>query len=146
MTLRLLLAEDHLEDVELLRAALEEAPMPCELFAVRDGEEALAFLRKLGGFEDAPDVHLVLLDLNMPRLRGLDVLREVRANEGWRNLAVIVLTTSDAPHDIEASYAAGANAFVTKPVDFTTFFDVTHAVTRYYATMLGVTQRATTCT
>ncbi|PYE52966.1 response regulator [Deinococcus yavapaiensis] len=146
MTLRLLVAEDHLEDVELLRAALEEAPLPCELHAVRDGEDALAFLGKREPFESAPDVHLVLLDLNMPRLRGLDVLREVRSSERWRDLTVIILTTSDAPHDVEASYAAGANAFVTKPVDFATFFDVTHAVTSYYAGMLGVAHRASTST
>ena len=125
---RVLLVEDNEADVRLTREALREAGEDVRLAAVADGEQALEYLRREGGYAEAPRPDLVLLDLNLPRKNGLEVLDEMRADERLVCIPVIVLTSSAARPDVEASYARGANAFVVKPQDLDAFMDLIGAI------------------
>jgi CheY-like chemotaxis protein len=120
---RILLAEDDPLGVELTLAALEEFHLVNEIQVVHDGEEALDYLYRRGPFAAlAPgNPALVLLDLKMPKIDGLEVLRQIRADEALRLIPVVVLTSSREEHDILASYTTGVNAYVVKPLDFTEF-------------------------
>lgn len=132
-TFTVLLVEDDPADANLAKRALRRGPVPCDVHLVRDGVEAMEFLRRQGErFAAAPRPHLVLLDLNMPRKDGREVLSEVRADEGLKSIPVVVLTTSDVERDIEASYAHGANSYLTKPMDVEDFFALIHAVQHYW--------------
>ena len=134
---RVLLVEDNDADVRLTREALREAGENVRLSAVGDGEQALAFLRKQKGFADAPRPDLVLLDLNLPRKNGLEVLEELRADPAVASIPVIMLTSSSARSDIDAAYAAGANAFVVKPHELDAFMDLIGSIRSFW---LGVAQ------
>ena len=127
-----LLVEDDPADAGLTRAALDQARILCNLHHVSDGVEALAFLRKQGAFDAAPTPHLVLLDLNMPRMGGREVLAEMRADTGLHQIPVVVLTTSDVDSDVQASYNLGANSFITKPVDIDQFIDAIKGLGDYW--------------
>jgi two-component system, chemotaxis family, response regulator Rcp1 len=120
-TARVLQVEDNEADVRLTREALREAGEELRLSVVSDGEQALAYLRNETGFEDALRPHLVLLDLNLPRKDGIEVLQEMRADPELAPIPVIVLTSSSEARDVDASYAAGANAFVVKSVELDEF-------------------------
>jgi CheY-like chemotaxis protein len=118
--LNILLVEDNLDHAELVRRTLEEFPAAGFVHHVEDGEAALDYIFGRGDFQDrsrypAPD--LVLLDLHLPRLDGLDVLRHVRSHPAGHRLAIVVLTTSEAERDVAAAYEYRANGFVSKPVD-----------------------------
>ena len=115
---RVLQVEDNEADVRLTREALREAGEDLRLSVVGDGEQALAFLRREAGFEDAPRPQLVLLDLNLPRLSGQDVLETIRADPRLDKLPVVVLSTSNSPADIDFAYEHRANAYVRKPNGF----------------------------
>ena len=120
----ILLVEDNPDDVELTRLAFEEANVANHLVVVRDGAEALDYLFALGRYasRDATALpSIVLLDLNLPKLDGREVLQAIRADAVTRDLPVIVLTTSAEPFDVEASYALGVNSYIQKPVDFEQF-------------------------
>ena len=134
---RVLLVEDNEADVRLTREALREAGENVRLSAVVDGEQALAFLRRQDGFADAPRPDLVLLDLNLPRKNGLEVLDELRADASLAPIPVIMLTSSAAHSDVEAAYARGANAFVVKPLELDAFMDLIGAIRGFW---LGVAQ------
>ena len=97
-----------------------------------DGEQALAFLRRERGYAEAPPPDLVLLDLNLPRRNGIEVLTEMRADEALAQIPVIVLTSSAERRDVEACYAAGANAFVVKPQDLDAFMDLIGAIRAFW--------------
>jgi len=129
---RVLLVEDNEADVRLTREALREAGENVRLSAVVDGEQALAFLRRQDGFADAPRPDLVLLDLNLPRKNGLEVLDELRADPSLASMPVIVLTSSAARSDVEAAYARGANAFVVKPLELDAFMDLIGAIRGFW--------------
>jgi CheY-like chemotaxis protein len=129
---RVLLVEDNEADVRLTREALREAGDDVRLSMVADGEQALAFLRREGGFSEAPRPDLVLLDLNLPRKNGLEVLDELRADPSLAQIPVIVLTSSAARSDVEAAYARGANAFVVKPHELDVFMDLINAVRTFW--------------
>jgi CheY-like chemotaxis protein len=129
---RVLLVEDNEADVRLTREALREAGENVRLSAVVDGEQALAFLRRQEGFADAPRPDLVLLDLNLPRKNGLEVLDELRADGSLASIPVIVLTSSAARQDVEACYAHGANAFVVKPLELDAFMDLIGAIRGFW--------------
>ena len=129
---RVLLVEDNEADVRLTREALREAGDDVRLSTVADGEQALAFLRRQGGFAEAPRPDLVLLDLNLPRKNGLEVLDELRADPALVQLPVIVLTSSAARPDVEAAYACGANAFVVKPHELDAFMDLIDAIRGFW--------------
>jgi CheY-like chemotaxis protein len=127
----ILLVEDNPADVEIARRALRETGGAVELIVVRDGQEALDYLlrRDRDGWR-SPD--LILLDLNMPRLNGLEVLRQVRANAELAGVPVIVLTTSDRPEDVQQTYAAGATSYIEKPQDFGRFVEVLRTLRQYW--------------
>jgi chemotaxis family two-component system response regulator Rcp1 len=129
---RVLLVEDNEADVRLTREALREAGDDVRLSAVGDGEQALRYLRREEGFADAPLPDLVLLDLNLPRKNGLEVLHEMRADRSLASIPVIVLTSSAARQDVEACYAHGANAFVVKPQDLDAFMDLIGAIRGFW--------------
>lgn len=120
----ILLVEDNPDDVELTRLAFAEAKIANRLVVVGDGAEALDFLfaRGIHAGRDPSDLpSLVLLDLNLPKVDGREVLQAIRAEESTRTLPVVVLTTSTEPFDVEASYALGVNSYIQKPVDFEQF-------------------------
>ena len=120
----ILLVEDNADDVELTRIAFEEAKVANRLVVARDGAEALDYLFARGRFADRDPADLpslVLLDLNLPKIDGREVLQAIRATESTRALPVVVLTTSTEPFDVEATYALGVNSYIQKPVDFEQF-------------------------
>ena len=129
---RVLVVEDNDADVRLTREALREAGENVRLSAVGDGEQALTYLRREEGFGEAPRPDLVLLDLNLPRKSGLEVLDEMRADERLASIPVIVLTSSAARQDVEACYARGANAFVVKPQELDAFMDLIGAIRGFW--------------
>ena len=120
----ILLVEDNPDDVELTRLAFDEAKIANQLAVVGDGAEALDYLFARGRFADRDPTDLpslVLLDLNLPKVDGREVLQAIRANDATRSLPVVVLTTSTEPFDVEATYALGVNSYIQKPVDFEQF-------------------------
>ncbi len=124
MNREILLVEDNPDDVELTRLAFEEAQVANTLTVVRDGAEALDYLFARGRYADRDPQDLpslVLLDLNLPKLDGREVLQAIRNDERTRALPVVVLTTSAEPFDVEASYTLGVNSYMQKPVDFNQF-------------------------
>ena len=130
--IRVLLVEDNAGDVRLTREALREADLEVELTAVADGEQALAFLRNEGEHAGAPRPDLILLDLNLPRKDGREVLKEIRQDEALRHIPVVILSTSQAEQDIVQSYRLGANAFVTKPAEIDQFFQVVQSLEQFW--------------
>jgi CheY-like chemotaxis protein len=131
----ILLVEDNPDDVELTRIAFEEAGSPHRLSVVTDGAEALDFLMARGRHaarEGAAPPDLVLLDLNLPKLDGREVLHAIRRHPGTRSLPVVMLTTSAEPGDVDALYALGANSCIQKPVDFERFVEVVRHVGLYW--------------
>jgi chemotaxis family two-component system response regulator Rcp1 len=132
MTRSILLVEDNAGDVRLTREALREARVDVELIAVSDGEEALAYLRKEGRHSDARRPDLVLLDLNLPKRNGLEVLEDMRRDPALRLLPVIMLTTSAAAHDVSACYDRGVNSYVVKPLDLDDFTSVVRAIDAFW--------------
>lgn len=112
-----LLVEDNPGDVYLTEEAFREGGFPHRLSVVNDGEQALQFLRKQGRYEDAPMPDVILLDLNMPRMDGSEVLAELKTDPMLKFIPVIVLTTSEAEHDVWKAYRLHANCYLTKPID-----------------------------
>ena len=106
------------------------------LHVVTDGEQALQFLRREGGYADAPRPGLILLDLNLPRLDGLEVLAELKADPVLKVIPVVILTTSQAQQDVLRSYALHANAYVSKPVDFERFMEAIRQIDNFFVTLV----------
>ncbi len=131
-----LLVEDNVGDVRLTQEALREAKVHNNLSVVNDGVEAMAFLRREGKYSQAPKPDLVLLDLNMPRKDGRQVLAEVKADPELRRIPIVVLTTSKAEEDIIRSYELHANSYVTKPVDFEQFMKVVQSIEGFWLTVV----------
>lgn len=127
---RFLLVEDDDRDVELTLNAFAKARLESEVTVVRDGEEALDLLNRRGKFEGLPpgNPDLVLLDIKMPKVGGLEVLREIRESEHLKMIPVIVLTTSRDAHDISESYELGISAYIAKPVDFQKFVEAVRKI------------------
>ncbi len=130
--LQVLLVEDSPTDRLLTRAALQEADRPIAVHVVDNGAEAMAFVRKKGRFADAATPDLVLLDLNLPRMDGREVLMRIKSDPRLRHIPVVVLTTSASPDDVAAAYEAHANSFITKPVDYERLREVLKLVERYW--------------
>ncbi len=130
----IVLADDDPDDRALVREALEEAGLPVDLRTVGDGPELLQYLRREGRYvkEEAPRPDLVLLDLNMPRMTGHEVLDAMRGDARLRAIPVIVLTTSSREDDVVRSYEAGGNSYITKPASFPGLVDVMRALDRYW--------------
>lgn len=130
--IEILLVEDSPSDVDLTREALEDTKVHNNLSVVGDGVEALAFLRKEGQFADAPHPDLILLDLNLPKKDGREVLAEIKADPTLRRIPVVVLTTSEAEQDIVESYNLHANCYVKKPVDLDAFIHVVRSIDDFW--------------
>ncbi len=128
----ILLVEDDPGDVLLIRESFADHKVANELTVVSDGVEALAFLRREGGHASAPRPGLVLLDLNLPRMNGIEVLAEIKSDPLLTTIPVVVLTTSDAEEDIARSYKLHANAYITKPVEFERFKHVVHQIDEFF--------------
>ncbi len=130
--IEVLLVEDDPGDVVLIREAFADNKVGNRLSVVGDGVEAMAFLRREGEYADAPRPDLVLLDLNLPRKNGREVLSEIKNDPELSIIPVIVLTTSEAEEDIVRSYSLHANAYITKPVDFERFAGVVHQIDEFF--------------
>lgn len=133
---QILLVEDSPSDVRLTRDALLEAKVLNELHVVGDGEEALDFLRRQGRWPDAPRPDIVLLDLNLPRKNGLEVLEEMKGDAELRRIPVAVLTTSEEDRDIISAYDRHVNCYLTKPVDFEQFAAVIRSLEDFFLTVV----------
>jgi len=131
-----LLVEDDPGDVLMTKEAFEYYKLRNVLHVVTDGEQALQFLRRTGSYVGAPRPGLILLDLNLPRLDGLEVLAELKADPVLKVIPVVILTTSQAQQDILRSYALHANAYVSKPVDFETFMEVIRQIDNFFVTVV----------
>ncbi|NUR27277.1 MAG: response regulator [Catenulispora sp.] len=131
-----LLVEDDPGDVLMTREAFEHHKLGNSLHVVDDGVEALAFLRREGPYADAPRPGLILLDLNLPRMDGREVLAEIKSDEKLMDIPVVVLTTSSADEDIVRSYKLHANAYVTKPVTFNRFVEVVRQIDQFFVTVV----------
>ncbi len=134
--IRILLVEDDPGDVMITREALGQTGLLHELHTVSDGEAALDFLRRKGRFGDAARPDLVLLDLNLPRVGGREVLASVKADPELRAIPVVVLSTSEAAEDVVGSYDLHANAYVSKPVDFQAFVRVVQQIDDFFLTVV----------
>ncbi|HWQ70506.1 MAG TPA: response regulator [Patescibacteria group bacterium] len=130
--IEILLVEDNPADVRLTQEALKDGKLLNSLSVVGDGVEALAFLRRQGQYKDAPRPDLILLDLNLPKKDGREVLAEIKTDEKLKSIPVVVLTVSKAEEDILKTYKLHANCYVTKPVDLDQFMKVTQSIEDFW--------------
>ncbi len=137
----ILLVEDNPGDARLAQEALKEGRMTSRLKVVVDGVEAMSFLRREGPYAGSPRPNLILLDLNLPRKDGRQVLAELKADEDLRRIPVVVLTTSQAEQDILRSYDLHANCYITKPVDLDRFISVVRSIEEYWCSVVTLPPR-----
>ncbi len=130
--IEILLVEDSPSDIDLTREALEDTRVRNRLSVVTDGVEALAFLRNEGKYADVPHPDLILLDLNLPKKSGREVLAEIKSDPALRRIPVVVLSTSGAEKDILESYDLHANCYVRKPVDLDAFIEVVRSIDSFW--------------
>ena len=136
-----LLVEDDPGDVLMTQEAFADHKLRNNLHVVNNGVDAMAFLQKQGQYTDAPTPDLVLLDLNLPRMDGREVLAAIKADDNLRSIPVVVLTTSEAEEDVVRSYALHANAYVTKPVDFERFIDIVRRIDEFFVSVVRLPSR-----
>ena len=134
--IEILLIEDSPSDAALTMEALQAGKIVNNLNCVVDGVEAMAYLRKQGRFTESSRPDLIMLDLNLPKKDGREVLQELKSDPSLKLIPVIVLTTSSADKDVLQSYALNANCFITKPVDFQQFIDVVRSVERFWLSIV----------
>lgn len=132
----ILLVEDNEDDVLLTRLSFEHSKMKVNLHVAPDGEECMAFLRRQGSHANAPSPDLILLDLNMPRMDGREVLAEIARDETLRHLPVIILTTSEDEREILAMYRLRCSSYIVKPVNFEKFQETIRTITEYWFTVV----------
>jgi two-component system response regulator len=137
----ILLAEDDDNDVELTKLGFERAKFAVQLYHVSNGEDCLAFLRNEGPYADAPRPDIILLDLNMPRMDGIEVMREIRNDERLKHLVVVVLTSSNANEDVLRSYQLRCNSYLVKPVSFESFAKMIQSLGDYWFTLVTLPAR-----
>jgi CheY-like chemotaxis protein len=130
------MVEDSPSDTQLAIEALHEAKISNRLSHVEDGVEALQFLRRQGPYQEAPRPDLILLDLNLPRMDGRQLLEEIKQDPDLRIIPVVVLTTSRSEQDVLRSYELHANCYITKPVDFTQFMHVVKSIEHFWLTVV----------
>lgn len=131
----ILLVEDNPGDARLTREALAASGVRNTLYDVRDGEQALAFLRREGAYESAPTPDLILLDLNLPRRDGREVLEDLKKDPSIKHIPVVILSSSEAEEDILRSYRLHANCFITKPRDLDALTDVVRGIEQFWFTL-----------
>ncbi|MFV2144512.1 MULTISPECIES: response regulator [Isoptericola] len=139
--IEVLLVEDDPGDVLMTREAFAEHKVANQLSVVSDGVSAMEFLRREGEYAQAPRPDLILLDLNLPRMDGREVLGLVKEDPVLKHIPVVVLTTSEAEEDVLRSYALHANAYVTKPVDFERFIDVVQQIDEFFVSVVRLPRR-----
>jgi CheY-like chemotaxis protein len=139
--IEVLLVEDDPGDVLMTREAFEDYKVKNLLHVVSDGAEAMEFLRREGAHTDAPRPDLVLLDLNLPRMDGREVLQAIKSDPELASIPVVILTTSEAEEDVLRSYSLHANAYVTKPVDFERFIQVVRQIDDFFVTVVRLPTR-----
>jgi len=132
----ILLVEDNPGDVRLTQEALKEAKVRNDLYVVNDGVEAMAFLRKQGVYKEVPRPDMILLDLNLPKKNGHEVLTEIKSDDDLKRIPVVMLTISKAEEDIIKSYNLYANCFITKPVDLDQFLTVVKSIEDFWLTVV----------
>ena len=136
--IRVLLVEDNEADADLMHEILQASRLHLELATVADGVEAINFVRKKGSYAGAVRPHLILLDLNLPRKDGREVLQEIKEDPSLRLIPVVVMTSSAAEADVVRSYGLGANCYVTKPVDWRAFQEIVKAIEGFWFTIVGL--------
>lgn len=132
---KILLVEDNLQDIEIARRAFAKGRVKNELIVVRDGQEALDYLYHQGKHKDpatSPRPGMILLDLNLPKVGGMEVLQQIKKDETLKSIPVIVLTASPREEDVVRTYNLGVNTYIQKPVEFDNFMRVVHAVQEYW--------------
>ncbi|MDJ0798588.1 MAG: response regulator [Calothrix sp. MO_167.B12] len=136
MSLEVLLIEDNPGDVELTQIALDDSKISVNLSVVEDGVEAMAFLHKEEKYANMPTPDIILLDLNLPKKDGREVLAEIKADNLLRRIPVVVLTTSQAEEDVLKAYNLSANCYITKPVDFDQFVKIVQSIENFWFTIV----------
>jgi chemotaxis family two-component system response regulator Rcp1 len=139
--IELLLVEDNPGDVRLTQEALKEGKVRNHLHVAADGVEALAYLRREGKYAKAPQPDLILLDLNLPKKSGREVLAEIKADPALRRIPVVILTVSKAEEDVLKSYNLHANCYITKPVDLEQFLEVVKSIEDFWLTVVVLPPR-----
>lgn len=134
--IEIMLVEDSPGDVRLTREALKESKVRNNLHVTIDGVEAMAFLRREGEYANAPKPDLILLDLNLPKKDGREVLAEIKSDEHLRSIPVVILTISQAEEDILRTYNLHANCYITKPVNFDRFVEVVRCIENFWLTIV----------
>ena len=131
----ILLAEDNDDDVELTKLGFERANFAVHLHHVSNGEECMAFLRNEGRYADAPMPDIILLDLNMPRMDGMEVMQEICKDERLKHLVVVVMTSSNASEDVLRSYRLRCSSYLVKPLNFDAFAEMIKSIGNYWLTL-----------
>ena len=139
--LEVLLVEDSEGDVELTLMAFQEAVLNNKLHVARDGEEALNFLYQRAGFESAPRPDIILLDLNLPKVSGKEVLQEIKQDPALLSIPVVILTSSQAEMDIVKSYGLHANAYIVKPVEWDPFYETMTTLGEFWGKTVSLVPR-----
>jgi len=134
--IEILLIEDNPGDVRLTMEAFKDCKVYNNMHTVMDGEAAMAFLRREDRYADVPRPDLILLDLNLPRKDGRDVLREIKTDAGLKNIPVVILTTSQAEEDILRAYGLNANCYICKPIDLDQFTKIIKAIEDFWLTIV----------
>ena len=132
----ILLVEDNDDDVELMRIGFKQSRLVVNLHRVRNGEDCMEFLRKEGAHASDPTPDLILLDLNMPKMDGREVLAEIVADPKLMHLPIVVMTTSSAERDVQAAYQLRCNSYIVKPIDFKQFVTVIQSLGNYWFTVV----------
>jgi CheY-like chemotaxis protein len=133
--IKILLVEDNPDDILIIQRALKEARVVNQLWVTRDGQEALDFLQHKGQFQDistSPKPGLILLDINLPKINGLDVLKEIKEDAEFKRIPTVILTVSRRDEDIAKGYNHGCNSFIQKPVEFEKFVEVVKQIGLYW--------------
>ena len=144
-TIEILLVEDNAGDARLTLEAFKEAKVINNLTVVNDGAEALCYLRRQGAYADAVVPDLVLLDLNLPKVDGRQVLAEIKADESLMRIPVVVLTTSASQDDISRAYGSHANCYITKPVDLDQFLRVVQSIESFWLSLVKLPVVSPSC-
>jgi two-component system, chemotaxis family, response regulator Rcp1 len=131
-SIQILLIEDNLGDIRLTQEAFKESQLPIVLSVVTDGVAGMNFLRRNPPYEEAPTPDLILLDLNLPKKDGRELLKDVKTDDNLRSIPIVILTTSTAEQDILRSYSLHVNSYINKPVDFDKFFDIIQKIEQFW--------------
>ena len=142
--IEILLAEDNPGDVDLTKEAFEEAKMANNLHVTEDGEATISFLKKEGEYENSPTPDIILLDLNLPKVSGHEILDFIKTDENLKKIPVVILTSSEAEEDVVKSYNLHANSFITKPVDLEKFLKVVKTVEDFWLHVVKLPEHKTT--